>query len=390
MIDPMKSVDATPIAQAAFAKANAAGFNFKAAERGRVFLDEHAEKNAAGSATASANKPGMTLHQTSVENAPAGLVVVGIHDLLAFKLPPREVMLAPWLLSQSLNMVYAWRGIGKTHVALGIAYAVSSASNFLGWESKTASKVLYLDGEMPGAALQTRLAAIVAASEKEPEQGYLSIVTPDLQTGAMPDLGTWAGQDSINAAIESTGAVLIIVDNLSCLVRSGGRENDAESWHMISTWALAMRAKGKSVIFIHHAAKNGQQRGTSKREDLLDVVICLKRPPDYSPVDGAVFEIHYEKARNLSGEETNPIEAKLTTDEQGAQVWTWRALEDSTLDRVVELANEGLSQAEIANELELNRSTVSRAWRKADALGMITKKTSSKGRNQYNKGANDD
>jgi len=319
------------------------------------------------------------------------LVVVGIHDLLAIQLPSREVLLAPWLLSQSLNMVYAWRGVGKTHVALGIAYAASSGGAFLCWQSETPHKVLYLDGEMPGPALQTRLAAIVAASDKEPAPGFLSIITPDLQSGAMPDLATFEGQEEINAVIENTGAELIIVDNLSCLVRSGGRENDGESWNSVAAWALSMRAQGKSVLFIHHAGKGGQQRGTSKREDLLDTVIALKRPPDYCPADGAVFEVHYEKARNLAGDETQPFEAKLDQDQHGAQLWTWRPLEESTLDRVVELANEGLTQREIANELGLNQSNVSRALRKAESLGMLTKKPSSKGKTQYhNKGAQDD
>lgn len=332
------------------------------------------------------------------EQAPAEevkpLVVVSIHDLLTIQLPSREVLLAPWLLSQSLNMVYAWRGVGKTHVALGIAYAVASGGAFLCWQSEAPHKVLYLDGEMPGPALQTRLAAIVAASDKEPAPGFLNIVTPDLQSGAMPDLATFEGQEEVNAAIEATGAELIIVDNLSCLVRSGGRENDGESWNAVATWALAMRAKGKSVLFIHHAGKGGQQRGTSKREDLLDTVIALKRPPDYSPADGAVFEVHYEKARNHAGDETHPFEARLGQDQHGAQLWTWRPLEESTLDRVVELANEGLTQREIADELGLNRSSVSKAWRKAEALGLITKKVSGRGRNQHtehhNKGAQND
>jgi|SRR3989344_3730121 len=105
----------------------------------------------------------------------------------------------------------------------------------------------------------------------------------------------------------------------------------------------------------------------------LDTVICLKRPPDYCPVDGAVFEIHFEKARNLHGTETNPLEAKLELLD-GKQVWTTRPVEETTFDRVVDLANEGLSQVEIANELQVNRSTVSRAHRKATAQGLIKPK----------------
>lgn len=305
---------------------------------------------------------------------PPKLVVVGIHDFLAKDLPPREEILSPWMLTQSLNMIYAWRGVGKTHVALGIAYAIASGGEFLGWKAAKPRSVLYIDGEMPAAALQQRLAKIVEANDKEPPIGKLRIITPDLQPNFAPvsNLATLEGQLEIDAAIEQD-TELIIIDNLSSLVRGGGRENEAESWLSVQGWALSKRAQGKSVLFIHHAGKNGAQRGTSKREDLLDTAICLKRSADYDPTQGACFEIHFDKSRNQFGEEVKAVEAKLTTDAAGKQVWATRSVADSTYDRIVELANDGLRQSEIAIELEVNRSTVSRHWRKAVSEGLITK-----------------
>ena len=52
-------------------------------------------------------------------------------------------------------------------------------------------------------------------------------------------------------------------------------------------------------------------------------------------------------------------------------MWQCRTVESSTFDRVVALANEGLSQAEIASELELNKSNVSRHFRKAKEQGLL-------------------
>lgn len=316
------------------------------------------------------------------------LVVIGLHDFLARELPPREEILSPWLLSQSLSMIYSWRGVGKTHVALGIAYAIAAGGSFLGWKAEKARKVLYIDGEMPGSALQARLAAIVAASDVQPEPGMLNIITPDLQTGAMPDLAMREGQDVINGVIGD--ARVIIMDNLSCLARGGGRENEAESWLAVADWALAMRAQGRSVVFLHHSGKSGTQRGSSKREDLLDTVICLKRPCDYTPIDGAVFEVHYEKARSLLGTDTDPIEASLTTDEHGLQAWTMRKVSATNFDKVVALAKEGLTQPEISTELGINRSSVSRAVRKAIEEGKIVNIATRRGKNQHTKPWHDD
>lgn len=108
-------------------------------------------------------------------------------------------------------------------------------------------------------------------------------------------------------------------------------------------------------------------------------MLCLKRPPDYSPRDGAVFEVRYDKARGLAGDAVEPFEAKLTTNENGLQTWVTRSIAESTLDRVAELAKEGLSKSEIAQELEVNKSTITRAWRRAEELGLIVTNGGKKG-----------
>ena len=55
------------------------------------------------------------------------------------------------------------------------------------------------------------------------------------------------------------------------------RENEADSWGPVQAWCLRQRAAGKSVLLIHHAGKGGGQRGTSRKEDVLDTVMSLKR-----------------------------------------------------------------------------------------------------------------
>jgi AAA domain/Bacterial regulatory protein, arsR family len=293
--------------------------------------------------------------------------ILDIKEFLKLEIPPRERIL-PWMPTQSLTMIYAWRGTGKTHVALGVAYAVASGSAFLCWEVNKPRKVLYIDGELPACEVQSRLASIVNSAAVECIPEYLRIITPDLQELGMPDLATLEGQLTIDEQISD--AELIIVDNLSCLVRGNGKENEAESWVSVQQWALKHRSEGRSILFIHHSGKNGSQRGTSKKEDLLDAVICLKRPSEYQPNQGAVFEVHYEKARHLQGDELNPFEVKLVTN-NGKQCWEIQAVESTTYDRVIRLKNEGLTPNDIAMELEINKSTVSRHLKSARERGSI-------------------
>lgn len=302
------------------------------------------------------------------ELAPRKIVAVTLRDLLTLDLPPREMLLSPWLTSQSLTMVHAWRGTGKTHVALGIAYALASGGTFLRWKAEHPVPVLYLDGEMPGAVLKERLARIVDTAEQEAQEGFLRLVTPDLQTdGIMPDLAMREGQAAIEAEIGN--ARVLIVDNISCLVRASGKENDAESWTGVAAWALRQRAHGRAVVFIHHSGKNGSQRGTSKREDILDNVIALRRPSDYVENEGARFEVHFEKARALFGKTVDAVEARLEVNETGKQAWTIKDASHTLRDRIIELADMGMKQAEIAQELGCNKSTVFRNIRAAEENG---------------------
>lgn len=118
----------------------------------------------------------------------------------------------------------------------------------------------------------------------EPPEGYFRIITPDVQPIALPDLGTLEGQAELAPLLGD--AELIVLDNLSTLVRAGP-ENEGESWLPMACWALARRKEGRAVIFVHHSGKGKQQRGSSRREDLLDVVINLRHPADYTPERGA-------------------------------------------------------------------------------------------------------
>jgi putative DNA primase/helicase len=100
-------------------------------------------------------------------------------------------------------------------------------------------------------------------------------------------------------------------------------------------WALAHRRAGRSILFLHHAGKAGAQRGTSKREDVLDTVTALRRPQDYRADQGARFELHYEKARGVFGTDAEPFEAKYEV-RNGTAVWMRTAIADVELERVAE------------------------------------------------------
>jgi putative DNA primase/helicase len=293
-----------------------------------------------------------------------------LRELLSMEIRPREMILDPIIPEQGLVMIHAPRGIGKTQVSLMIAYTVATGSpTFDGkWHSPKPQKVLFVDGEMPLTALQIRLAKIVQSTDRELiNDDQLMIITQDLQDNGLSDLSTPEGQRIIEEHLD--GVKLLILDNYSSLCRSG-RENEAESWIPLQEWFLKLRRRCISVLLIHHSNKNGGQRGTSRKEDLLDTVITLRKPENYDPKEGARFEVHYEKARSIYGEEATPFEAHLQ-EQNGKLCWHIQKLEQAQQNQILTLRQEGLTQREIAEELGLSPAMVNRRLKEAKERGEL-------------------
>jgi hypothetical protein len=290
-------------------------------------------------------------------------------EFLTLELPPRQSILGSWLPEKGLIMVYSPRGVGKTMFGMTCGYAIAAGAGFLDFTTLKPRKVLYLDAEMPAAAMQERLAAIVQAfKEQPPADDFFRILNGDLTEFGLPDLATAEGQNEIDAEVGDSE--IIFVDNVSTMVRSG-KENEAESWLPIQNWALRHRRAGRAVVLLHHAGKGGAQRGTSRREDVLDSVISLRHPADYTADQGCRFEAHFEKARGFHGNDAQSFEAKYEV-RAGVGIWTRRTLVDAERARVVAAIKDGMSIREAAEELGFHRSKVERLRKKAIEEGELS------------------
>jgi putative DNA primase/helicase len=282
-----------------------------------------------------------------------GLISLTGEELIKTEFPPREMLLSPLLPSKGLAMLFAERGIGKTWVGLNIAHAVSGGGSYLRWQARSPRRVVYIDGEMPARALQERYAAAIAGSGFAAPEANFRLVAADMQPDGLPDLADASAQRFYDNEIQN--AELIIVDNLSTLCRDM-QENEANGFVPVQSWLLRQRAAGRSVLLIHHAGKGGEQRGTSKKEDVRDTVIRLRRPVNYNANDGARFEVHYTKARGFYGDDAEPFEARLTDG-------SWEVSEivsGDTDEAIHSLKADGNSVRDIAVRLGLSKSAVAR------------------------------
>ena len=286
-----------------------------------------------------------------------------IHDLIALDIPPREMLLDPIIPEKGLSMVYAVRGTGKTHLACGCSYAVATGTGFLKWTPNGARRVLHCDGEMAADELRGRFSAIMQGSQVKPARGMLNILTADLLEFGIGNLAEPSVQQELEPLLN--GVELLVLDNLSSLT-AVIRDNDAESWNPIQEWLLRLRRRGTSVLIVHHAGKGGEQRGTSRREDVLDTSISLRRPSDFRSEEGARFEIHYEKVRGVYGDKIRPFEAKMETRDETS--WSMREIEDVNFARVKALLDDEMTIRDIADETGIPKSTVGRIKKQIEEL----------------------
>jgi len=306
---------------------------------------------------------------TPTYTMPNELKAVTLDEFFELSLPERSMLLEPFLPSQGLVMLVAKRGVGKTHIALGIACAVATGGSFLKWTAPEPKSVLYLDGEMPAIQMKERLKFTTNIIGKPIDPKFFKLITPDLQPCNMPDLATEEGRNTIQNFIAESD--LIIIDNISTLFRSGS-ENEAEGWQQTQEWALELRRQGKSVLFVHHAGKNGAQRGTSKREDILDSVIILKHPNDYKQNQGARFEIFFDKARDFSGNNATSFEAWLKQKENDAFYWEISDISaEARIQQIADLKNSGMTIEQIKQKEGISKSQVETYLKKAKRKELI-------------------
>lgn len=291
------------------------------------------------------------------------LVSLDMGEFLSMSIPERGYLLSPILPVQGIGILYAPRGIGKTFAALSIAVAVASGGAVFNWRAPMPKKTLYVDGEMPATSMQTRLAALVNGMSVPPHTlKNMALITPDLQPCPMPDVSTANGQAMLEPFLK--GVDMVVLDNIATLCRTG-KENESQSWQTMQAWLLDLRRRGMTVLLIHHAGKSGDQRGTSAREDIMDTVISLRRPREYSMAEGARFEVHLTKARGILGDDAKPFEANLVT-EGNALHWQVRELEDVELDELKRLLREGYSIRDCAEEMGKSKGAIQRLKKKLE------------------------
>jgi putative DNA primase/helicase len=272
---------------------------------------------------------------------------------------PRFV-LDPVLPAGEVALVYGPGGIGKSWLALGIACAAATGGCFLGWRASRPHAVLYVDGKSATAQLQRRLALF------GPPPPSLDLWLTSRDDGPVLDLSTADGQARLVAGWGHPE--LVVLDDLASL--AGLLSGDADRWQELQRFLQLQRSFGRTVVVVHHANRKGGVRGSTRREDVIDLVLGLRPPPGWTASHGVRFEVHVEKARNVVGTALAPMVAELQLDAGGAR-WRTSPVPGRTLDRAVSLLGEGFDVETMGRSLGVSRATAFRLQQRARRLGRL-------------------
>lgn len=286
--------------------------------------------------------------------------------LEALGLPPRNPVLGDWLREGDLGFIYAPRGLGKTWLSLAISTAVANGRRLGPWQAHGVWPVTYVDGEMAVDDMQKRMAGM----EATPTFKTLNHEALFHLSGRVVNIAEPETQQALTDYCLETGQRVLILDNLSCLA-SGMAENDADAWEAVLGWLLTLRRHRVAVILVHHAGRNGEMRGTSKREDSAFWVLRLDAVDEDKAGNEkqARFISRFTKERN-SGKPQAPLEWTFQTGPDGLTRIGHKEADKLALFR--QWLDAGLNTAgDIATEMGVSKGTVSKMAKAAQQAGWL-------------------
>jgi putative DNA primase/helicase len=275
----------------------------------------------------------------------------------------------------TIGEIFGPRGIGKTWLRDAISLCLTRKMDLGPLKCENPAGVLIVDGEMGLGLMKERQE--LSANGPEPIRPLDYLSNEHLYQAGSPTLNlsdkSW--REAFIELIKTSGDRwdVIIFDNLSSFL-PGVKENDQDAWAPINGFYLQLRWMGKAVSFIHHAGKNGDQRGTSGREDQLDYVLKLTLPPGHDPEEGCRFDATFTKKRSLIGPEAAPFTFEISTLPNGGLIWTVTNQKESRKEMIIALLGNGVTQKSISDMLKVDKAYVSRVRTAAIKQGLLNDK----------------
>ena len=283
--------------------------------------------------------------------------------------PRKDFLITGLLQTNDLVMIYSKPGVGKTLLAgAWTALAVSGKRFCDKWEAQKPTNVFLFDTEMHLSTIEERLKA------EFQHQGFDDIPDKNLQIfnrtangGSIPDICNKKDREELSNIFKNSE--LVFLDSLSNMFRSGD-DNSAQSWAEINEWLSDLRTR-HTVVALYHANKGNSFRGSSKIGDVYDTIWVLGALKKEYP-DSTSFYMQIEKDRDNIWGNQSAIGLTRNDPNAGRSLWeTCKVSKNPKAEQAMQMLLGGMSQQEIAEALNVRKSTVSKWKYKAIEEGEI-------------------
>lgn len=285
-----------------------------------------------------ARSPEETLRQRGgrTETQEAAAEFLGLDAWLARDIPPPDRLLGDLVTSTTRIFLVGRTGLGKTLIAVGLAFGIASGRGFLHWHSHRPGRVLLIDGEMPSELVKARLKAEAQRVGVTIPHGWLTVYARDLEDefaarfpkiGRMPPLNSEEGRSWLLALIDEIGGVdVVIFDNVMSLI--SGDQKEEVSWSGTSDLVQALTRRRIGQVWLDHTGHDSsRQYGSSTKAWRFDSVgVMTPLPEDQREEHEVAFTLSFDhpgKARRRTPENWRDFEGRtirLRDDEWTSEV----------------------------------------------------------------------
>ena len=301
-------------------------------------------------------------------------------DIQSLKIPPKQQLISPWLTEKSITLISGWRGTGKTWFALSLIGAANSGKQFGPWKAGKPVSCLYLDGELPIEDIKERLNDLGTDTNNK-NSPY--IYSNDYETSKGYPRANLYNKDwckEMKQILIYLDVKLWVIDNLASLA-GGSDENTKKDWDPINSWLLDLRFAGISTIMLQNTNKAGGQRGTSAREDNIDISIILEKPSNYKQDEGCRFITKFTKNRVKTRDLylIKDTEFSLIQNELGKSEWTHgkpkpQSTNSNKKRDIIKAISNGMVRKEIATKFNVSSSYITKISKDAEKTGFLNEK----------------
>jgi hypothetical protein len=235
--------------------------------------------------------------------------IVSAFQIREKKRNPPKVLLSPWLREGETTILYANYGVGKSLLAIHIAYVLglheydSKKSEIGEWQVKTPTGCLYIDGELGELEMEERIRGFEWLGPQSNKHKMKVLAIPEYQLATEDSFYLSERKNQLKLIKwlqEHPTYKLIVLDSASTLFGLV-EENDNSEWSAkVNPFLRDLRALGVHCLLLHHAGKDNKRglRGASAMGAMASFIFRLYNHEDKDIDEGeAWFVLTKDKQR---------------------------------------------------------------------------------------------